>query len=121
MARVEGLAVHHLALRTRDLPRLVDFYTDIFQLPVARETPGYSAWLRAGGAVVMIEQAAPEEPDVPAGSRELVAFAVSDEGRAAVRERLAARGVALDGETQFTTYFRDPDGRRVGVSTYPLG
>ena len=117
---MEGFAVHHLALRTRDLPRLVDFYTHVLGLPVARETPGYSVWLRAGGSVVMIERCDPDEPDVPAGSRELVAFAVSAAQRAEVLTRLAARGVATDGETAYTTYFRDPDGRRVGVSTYPL-
>ena len=115
-----GLAVHHLALRTRDLPRLVEFYTHVLALPLVRETAGYSVWLRAGEAFVMLEQAGDDEPAVPAGSRELVAFAVTAAGRDAVRERLAARGVALDGETGFTTYFRDPDGRRVGVSTYPL-
>ena len=117
---MEGLAFHHVALRTRDLPRLVSFYTSLLQLPIARETPGYSVWLRAGGAVVMLEQCADDEPPIPANSRELVAFAVSAEGRAAVLARLAEAGVPTDGETAYTTYFRDPDGRRVGVSTYPL-
>lgn len=117
---MEGLAIHHVALRTRDLPRLVSFYTTLLQLPVARETPALSVWLRAGGAVVMIERASPDEPAVPAGSMELVAFAVSAEGRAAVVARLAEAGVPVEAETAYTTYFRDPDGRRVGVSTYPL-
>jgi len=117
---VEGLAIHHVALRTRDLPRLVSFYTAILQLPVARETLGYSVWLRAGGAAVMIERSPPDEPVIPAGSMELLAFAVSVEGRAAVLARLAEAGVPTEGETAHTTYFRDPDGRRVGVSTYPL-
>ena len=51
---------------------------------------------------------------------ELVAWQVDAQDRAAVRARLAAEGVPIEHETEHTTYFRDPDGRRVAVSTYPL-
>lgn len=118
MTRAKGLSVHHLAFRTRDVSRLVAFYVDVLGLPIVRETPGYSVWLRAGDAVMMIEGGEPDEPEIPAGSRELIAFAVREEERLALRARLLARGIALDGETAFTTYFRDPDGRRVAVSTW---
>lgn len=120
MARPEGLPVHHLAFRTRDVSRLVAFYVDVLGLPVLRETPGRSVWLRAGNTVVMIERSEPDEPAIPAGSRELIAFSVCEEERAFLRERFLTLGIALDGETAFTTYVRDPDGRRVGVSTYPF-
>ncbi len=68
----------------------------------------------------MIEAAGPDEPAVPPGSLELVAFAIDEDEKPAWRARLAARGVVLEAETAFTLYFRDPDGRRVGVSHYPL-
>ncbi len=114
------LSLHHIALRTRDVAGLARFYRAVFALTVAREQPGYSVWLALDGAVLMIEARAPGEPDVPAGSMELTAFRVTAEGRERVRETLRMMGVSLDGETAYTTYFRDPDGRRVGVSTYAL-
>jgi glyoxylase I family protein len=114
------LPVHHLALRTRDVAALTHFYRAALGLAVVREQPGYSVWLSLGAAVLMIERRGDGEPDVPAGTMELTAFAVTDEGRARVKDALAAMGVAVEGETAFTTYFRDPDGRRVGVSTYAL-
>ncbi len=109
-------SLHHLALRTGDLPRLVEFYQRVLGLTVIREQPAYSAWLRAGEAVLMLEVRGAAEPPVPAGSMELVAFAVSEAEREAVRAR-----VAVEHETAYTTYFRDPDGRRVAVSTYAFG
>lgn len=114
------LALHHIALRTRDVAGLTRFYTALFGLPVAREQPGYSVWLSLDGAVLMLEAKSDAEPDIPAGSMELTAFAVTAERRESVRETLRAMGVAIEAETAFTTYFRDPDGRRVGVSTYVL-
>lgn len=114
------LSLHHIALRTSDVPRLAAFYREVFELTVAREQPGYSVWLALDGAVLMIEARAPGEPDVPANSMELTALRVTPDGRDRVRETLRQKGVSLDGETAFTTYFRDPDGRRVAVSTYAL-
>ena len=113
--------VHHLALRTRDVPGVADFYRAALGLTVAREQPGYSVWLSLGAAVLMVEQRDVDEPDVPPGSRELVAFAMRPDEREGMRETLRAMGVAVEAETAHTLYFRDPDGRRVAVSSYPLG
>jgi glyoxylase I family protein len=111
--------VHHLALRTRDLPRLEAFYAGLLGLDVLRRDGARSVWLRAEGAVVMLELAEPGEPEVPARSMEMLAFAIAPEERAEYTRRLELAGVAVEAETPFTTYFRDPDGRRVGVSHYP--
>jgi catechol 2,3-dioxygenase-like lactoylglutathione lyase family enzyme len=104
--------IHHVALRTRDVARLERFYAGTFDLPVLRrdEARG-SVWLDAGGVVVMIEPASGDEPLVPEGSLELMAFACDDPQ--ALRGR-----VAVEAETAHTIYFRDPDGRRVAVSDY---
>ena len=106
------MRIHHVALRTPDVARLERFYAGVLGLPVVRrdEARG-SVWLDAGGVTIMIEAAAAGEPQVPAGSMELVAFAVDD------REAWRAR-VAPEAETAHTLYFRDPDGRRVAVSDY---
>jgi catechol 2,3-dioxygenase-like lactoylglutathione lyase family enzyme len=113
--------IHHVALRTPDVARLERFYAGALGLSVVRRDDARgSVWLALGpaadpgGAVLMLERAEPGEPAVPAGSHELVAFAVDD--LAPWRSR-----VAVEAETAHTLYFRDPDGRRVGLSTYPLG
>ena len=64
--------------------------------PVARETPGYSAWLRAGSAVVMIEQARGGRR--PRGFARAGGLRGERRGRAAVRERLAARAWRSTGD-----------------------
>jgi glyoxylase I family protein len=116
-----SLHLHHVALRARDLRATTDFYASVIGLPVVprdarRDSERRSVWLDASGVVLMIEQAEPGEPPVPPDSKELLAFAVDD--REAWRLRLAAAGVAIEAETPYTLYFRDPDGRRVAVSTY---
>lgn len=112
------MRVHHLALRTPDLARLESFYVDLLGLAVQRRTER-SIWLDAGGTIVMLERSEPGEPSVDPRSMELACFAVvADEG-AAFRRRLAAAGVTVEDRTRFTLYVRDPDGRRVGLSSYP--
>jgi catechol 2,3-dioxygenase-like lactoylglutathione lyase family enzyme len=115
-----GMRVHHLAFRTRDLARLRAFYEGVLGLAPVREQPGYSVWLVVGEGVLMLEQADAGEAVYESQTLDLTAFSVDEAGRARVRAALAGAGVALDGETAFTTYFRDPDGRRIAVSTYPL-
>jgi catechol 2,3-dioxygenase-like lactoylglutathione lyase family enzyme len=113
------MRIHHIALRTRDIESLVAFYAETLGLPVIHRTGDSNAWLQAGEAIVMLEQAKDGEPGVPAGSLELVAFAVDPGELPAFEKRLAEHGVRIEGRTGFTLYFRDPDGRRVGVSQYP--
>ncbi len=101
-------------MRTRDTARLERFYAGLLGLPVVkRDAVRGSVWLDAEGAVLMIEPASPEEPAIDPATRELVAFAVAriDEWRPRV---------SVEAETAHTLYFRDPDGRRVAVSDYPL-
>ncbi len=106
------MRIHHVALRTRDLERLERFYCGVLGLIVVRRDDARgSVWLDAGGTVLMLERAAEGEPPVPAGTMDLVAFAVED------KEMWRGR-IAVEAETERTLYFRDPDGRRVAVSSY---
>lgn len=114
------MEIHHVALRTRDVDALARFYVDVVGLAEIPNAGGDSVWLRAGRAVVMLERAAPGEPGPAAAAMDLVAFATTEEDKRALAARLARGGVAVEGETAHTLYFRDPDGRRVGASTYPL-
>ena len=112
------MRIHHIALRTRDLPRLEAFYARVLGLVVTRRDGERSVWLRSGDAIVMLELAGQDEPAVPAGTRELVAFAIETEERAERERALADRGIAIEARTDFTLYFRDPDGRRLALSCY---
>lgn len=110
--------IHHLALRTDDIDALAAFYREVFGLEIVRDARPVSIWLAIDhGSVLMIERRGRHEPAIVAGSMELFALAATLEQRAAIRARAARRG-CLDGETEHTVYLRDPDGRRVGVSSY---
>jgi len=111
--------VHHLAFRTADVPRLEHFYTNVLGLAVLRRDEPRSVWLDAAGTLVMLEQRDAAEPAPDLASKELVCFAIAPEQHAAVRARLVSEGIAVEANTAYTLYFRDPDGRRVGVSSYP--
>lgn len=111
--------IHHIAMRTRDLPRLEQFYTQVLGLGVVQRDTTRSVWLRAGEAIVMLEAAEAKEPVVAAGSMELVAFRVHKDDVARYRNVLRAANVIIEAETMYTLYFRDPDGRRVGLSHFP--
>lgn len=113
------MAVHHIAFRVGDLQRSLDFFVDVLGLEVRRDARPRSVWLGLGDAVLMLERREAGEPAVPAGSMELVAFRVDEERKALIRQRCIELG-CFDGETEHTVYLRDPDGRRIAVSTYPL-
>jgi catechol-2,3-dioxygenase len=112
------MRVHHLAFRTRRLTELEAFYVEALNLVVLRRDHGRSVWLAAGETVLMLELAGEEEPAPPAHSLELVAFAMSQTEQGALEKELGRRQIAIESRTRFTVYFRDPDGRRIGVSSY---
>lgn len=113
------MRVHHVAFRTKKLARLARFYREVVGLRVVRETQR-SVWLDAGGTIVMLERAARAEPRVPRASLELVCFAARSKKDLAARRAQVERHARVEGETDYTFYFRDPDGRRVGFSRYRL-
>jgi catechol 2,3-dioxygenase-like lactoylglutathione lyase family enzyme len=112
--------IHHLAFRTDDVSRLASFYTDVLGFTVTRHVAGPHArvWLRAGESLLMIEPREAGEPTIAPASMELVAFRVSPSTRAALEQKLEAAGTAIEGRTAYTSYFRDPDGRRLAISHY---
>jgi glyoxylase I family protein len=115
------MQVHHIAFRTDDVEGLVAFYRDMFGLAECRDARPRAVWLALGpAAVLMVERREPAEPALPAASMELVALRAGDaRERDAIRRRAEEAG-CFDGATEHTVYLRDPDGRRVGVSTFAL-
>ena len=113
------MRIHHVAFRTHDLERLVAFYCDVLAFTIARKQDDRSVWLDAGDAILMLERADDGEPAPPEGTKELVAFAIGADEHAFYTERLDRAGVPIEASTASTIYFRDPDGRRVGLSAWP--
>lgn len=124
------MRIHHLALRVADVEQAVSFYAGVLGLPVLRrqqddDTGLRSVWLDTGGTVLMLERRLARTGS-DTGSGHLLAFDARSPDVAPPdvlltwEQRLADAGVSLDGRTDHTLYFRDPDGHRVGLSVHPL-
>ncbi len=115
------MRLHHLALRVSDCERARVFYGDLLGLPELRRDAAQgtlrAVWLRAGDAVLMLERrlrgSGPE-----AGSGHVLALAADD--LPAWEARLFTAGVAIVDRTSHTLYVQDPDGHRVGLSSFQL-
>lgn len=114
------MRIHHVALRVADCERSAAFYSGLLGLPERRrllDADGLrSIWLEAEGALLMLERSL-RGTGAGEGSGHLLALVVDDLG--AWERRLAEGGVPVDDRTAHTLYVRDPDGNRVGLSTYP--
>jgi len=119
--------LHHLALGARDVETVAAFYRDLLGLPEIerhRSPDGQvrSVWLDLGGAILMIERThaalCPVE-GVGAGPF-LLAFCADRGDRERLEPSLASAGFPVESRTEQTIYLRDPEGNRVGISSYPL-
>ena len=120
--------IHHLAIFTQTIESLSSFYKILLDVSSEREQQDSaglrSVWLRAGGSLLMIER----EP-VAGPGRHVIVFATAPGSLAAAEARLKAAGAQPEGSesapggmylrTRFTIYGRDPDGNRVGLSSWP--
>jgi glyoxylase I family protein len=127
------LGLHHLAIKARDVPALAAFYAETLGLATRaehRDERGVrSIWLEAGPAILMIERAGEPAPPDGAAPRErldrdppglhLVALSVGAADRGSWRARLEAAGCAVLRESDFTLYALDPEGNRLGLSSWP--
>jgi catechol 2,3-dioxygenase-like lactoylglutathione lyase family enzyme len=102
--------VHHIALAVTDLPAAEAFYAGVLGLAVTARSER-SIWLDLDGVILMLER------EGTPGGPHCLALAILPGERAAWRARLAA---AIETETTYTLYLRDPDGNRIGLSCYPV-
>ncbi len=125
------VGVHHIALGAADVETLSAFYRDVVGLDeVSRRDDDEgnlrSVWLRLSSeGVLMIERT--DDADEPRSSALhplgmfLIAFdAGDDETHAAICQRLSDAGIEEISRTEYTQYFRDPEGNRFALSRYPL-
>ena len=121
-------AVHHIAIKVRDLARAERFFVQTLDLAVLRRWPAQdgsgerSLWLDLGaGAFLALERSATER-EPPAGDDpglHLLALRIERGERQAWIDRLARAGVPLYHQTAFTIYCQDPEGNRIGLSHWP--
>jgi catechol 2,3-dioxygenase-like lactoylglutathione lyase family enzyme len=116
--------LHHLALGADDVESLAAFYRDTLGLPeVARhDYPDgglRSIWLSlSAGSVLMVEPYEQDRQSVAHHSRGL--FLLGLQMPAARRTDIESELGAAENRTEFTSYFRDPEGNRFALSDYPL-
>jgi catechol 2,3-dioxygenase-like lactoylglutathione lyase family enzyme len=139
-------ALHHAAVRCRELARAERFYRGVLGLEVLRRWPraeaegggDRSVWLAlGGGGFLALERAeggdggaeggdgasagaAAREPFAAAAAGwHVVALSMDRADRASWEARLSAAGVAVEKRTRFSVFFRDPDGNRIALSHWP--
>ena len=120
--------LHHLALGARDVEDLAQFYQSLFgltRLKTHHNTQGEirSIWLDLAPGILMIEKSehevAPLPPMTLGKGPFLIAFTVQENERDTFLNGLAKHGLKLEGQTNYTIYFRDPEHNRIAVSWYP--
>jgi len=104
------MRVHHVALAVTDLGAAEAFYAGVLGLPVTARSER-SIWMDLDGAILMLER------EGTPGGPHCLALSIAPGERAAWRARL---GAAIENETAYTLYLRDPDGNRIGLSCYPV-
>jgi catechol 2,3-dioxygenase-like lactoylglutathione lyase family enzyme len=130
MPRLDGIL--ETALYTDDMAKARAFYEDVLQLSPIFQDNRLTAYAVAGRDVLLIFRrgSATETVTMPGGtipghdgSGPLhVAFAIGKDELAQWERHLAARGVAIEGATNWSRggrsiYFRDPDGHLLELAT----
>lgn len=106
--------MHHLAILVTDLARAEAFYVGLLCLPVVKRWEARSFWVGLDdGAFLAVELAEHPTPGP------CVALGISRGEREVWRGLLAAGGVSVEKETDYTIYFRDPDGNLLALSHWP--
>jgi catechol 2,3-dioxygenase-like lactoylglutathione lyase family enzyme len=120
---------HHLAIQVRDVEKVTSFYRDVLGFPEMKRHLREDGSLRSvwvgvpGGGFLALEEVTGEPEPGPFRHERpglfLLAFRITKAGRARAVETLARAGVALEHETRWTVYVRDPEGNRVALSHHP--
>ena len=121
--------IHHIALKCWDVEALAGFYQLLFGFePEKRFEDDFglrSIWLRHDQLRLMFERSEvggstnQDFADDPIGLH-LFAFQIEEGEHDAWRRVLSDAGCPVVHQTDHTLYFQDPEGNRIGLSSYPL-
>jgi glyoxylase I family protein len=121
--------VHHLAIKARNVERVAAFYREVLRLDERmrhHDDHGVrSIWLACGETILMIERSETGATDRKTSFSEdppglhLLALHIRAQDAAAWRAHLERAGHPIERATPYTIYALDPEGNRIGLSSYP--
>ncbi len=117
--------LHHIALKVHDLLSTATFYERIMGLKeidrkyLPDETLR-SIWLKMDdGTILMIEKGDQLTGSGESNGWHLLAFEMTASEREEKKNFLQTHGVVIEMESDFSLYFRDPEGNRLAFTHYP--
>ena len=118
------LGIHHVAIQVHDVEKVAAFYRDVLSLPErARHHRDdgtlRSIWVEASadGSFLAIEELRPGTRGTLGHS--LVALKISRDERAAWLGHFEKVGVAIEKQTRWSVYVKDPEGNVIALSHHP--
>ena len=121
--------MHHLALGAEDVEALAEFYRDVLGLPEVKRHSNLengslrSVWLELGCGVLMIEKSQRSERELTNEVDRglfLLALTADVEELEKCYGNLKKLGFSPEKTSEFTRYYRDPEGNRFALSVYEL-
>lgn len=118
-----NLAFHHHAILVSDLVRAETFYGGVLGLVVKKRwldeaKRPRSIWYELGAETFLGVELA-ETIERPDFGHHCFALAIDVEDRADWLIRLSSAEVAIEKESEFSIYFRDPEGNQIALSHWP--
>ena len=109
-------------MQVHDVARVAAFYVEVLGLTELRrfvrdDGSLRSIWVGTHGSFVAVEQLEGDGRG-PMGFS-MLAFRIAAKDRAGVVRELQQRGVAIEKQTGWTLYVKDPEGNLVGLSHHP--
>jgi len=116
--------INHIALKTQSLENLSSFYHEVLELSeIDRKYDDdkklRSVWFDLSGSMLMIEKSKASPSDEEVCGWHLLALTIKPDERQTWLDKLSKNKITVESETDYSLYFRDPDGNRVCLSHYP--
>lgn len=125
---MSDLKIHHIALKTKNVESLSDFYSTVLGLE-ERDRHFFpsgelrSVWFRLGHSILMIEhleadsakKTSSAESDLPGWH--LLSLTIPSTRRKEWKSKLEKQGIAIQKESDFSLYFLDPEGNRLALTS----
>lgn len=117
-------SLNHIAIKVKSMGPCLEFYHSILGLKILKENRRTdnsirSIWLGIGEIILMLEKEEMLYPQI--GNTQgfaFIALTIKKEESSAWKKKLELSGIVLEKETEYTMYFRDPEGNQVGLSHF---